>query len=70
MPVIAKIEISLDHEGRITWLTTGPPPDQTMLWYGLMEAAKDELRAERSNRLLDKIHKPAEGDVLAFGTQR
>jgi len=56
----------MDEKGRVA---VSGPIDNTVLCYGLLEVAKDSLRAHAAERA-QKIQTPHPSELLAFGKKQ
>lgn len=63
--IVAELKITIDDKGAVA---VSGPIDQTLFCYGLLEIAKDTVRAHNAESA-KKIQKPGFGDLVAFGKQ-
>ena len=66
----ASVSMTIDDKGNKTFRFVGPPLHLDTFWYGMLESAKDSVRAEAARKLTEKVKVPEFGEVAAFGMSR
>lgn len=62
--ILAQIHITMDDKGNIS---VNAPFAQTMLCYGLLEVAKDEVRKKHEEERRKAVQPATLGDLAALG---
>jgi len=63
----ASVEMTITPEGSINFHFNGPPLHLNTFWYGMLEAAKDQVRTAVTQKEMERIMAPAPSEVIAFG---